>query len=270
MMEKQEFSNEISSNINFIEQLKNRIKNYKLDDWAAVLGLIIFSITMGFTIVNIINYLKTPGTAYRVIFGVIDRFTYQSNWLLFIYMLFYIVKPNHQFFKGNRFLIATMVYIFFTFIGYNVVLVGISQDRGYVGNAFNVSSNVWLHILAPLYFIFYGYLKMFYSPFQGPENFLKTLLLIMIYPTIYAIYLVTIPYTFVDFRENYHEFYSDYYSYDINPGDPVAYSIYGKATNTYLYPTSWIYIGVMYFGFFPGSCALFFYSWKWMNKIKRK
>lgn len=250
-----------------LEKIKSEFQRYDMHNWAAIIGLVIFTITMGFTIQSFVDFVQGEKEGYRIFFGIIDRFTYQSNWLLFVYTLMYIIKPNHQFFKGNKFLIATMVYIFFTFIGYNVVLVGISKDRGYIGNPVDIASNVWLHAVAPLYFIFFGYLKMYCKPNQQPEKFLPLLLKGMIYPTIYAIYLATIPWTFTDFRlhpENYP------YSPAHVPGDDIAYSIYGKATNTYNYPTSWAYICVMYFFFFPGSFALFYYSWKWLNKINRK
>ena len=42
----------------------------------------------------------------------------------------------------------------------------------------------------------------------------------------------------------------------------------GSATLTNGNPKSWAYIGVMYFLFFPGSFALFYYSWKLINKTR--
>lgn len=255
------------ANTNIIDKLKLEIRRWDLHNWVAFVGLFVFATTMGFTANSFIKYVTTEGDGWKIFFGIFDRFTYQSNWLLFIYIVFYIFKPNHQFFKGNRLLICTMVYIFFTFIGYNVVLVGISKDRGYIGNATDIASNVWLHIFAPLYFIFFGFTKMWCKPNQEPKTFTRTLLLGMIYPMIYATYLMTIPYTFTDYRAN-PELYGNT-AVDAN-GLPLAYSIYGKATNTVNYPTSWAYIFVMLLGFFPGSFALFYYSWKGLNKINPK
>ena len=275
-MEKQvNFSNPAQVKYDFATVVRNYFKKYDLHNWMAFIGAFVFFVTMCYTVVQFVEFVQGKGTAYRVIFGIFDRFTYQSNWLLFIYTMFYLIKPNHQFFKGNKFLIATMVYIFFTFIGYNVVLVGISGDRAYVGDAAAVSSNAWLHIIAPLYFIAFGFAKMYCKPNQEPDKFYTTLLLGMIYPTIYAIYLSTIPYTFTDFRlhpENYTDYYAGkgYDLADFADQGGLAYSIYGKATNTYNYNTSWAYILVMYAAFFPGSFALFYYSWKGINKLNKR
>lgn len=254
-------------NVNIFDKLKCYFKSYDIHNWFAFVGLFIFTITMCFTVVQFIEFVSGNLTAWRIFFGIFDRFTYQSNWLLFLYTLLYVIKPNHQFFKNNKFLISTMVYIFFTFIGYNVVLVGISHDRGYIGESSAIASNVWLHIIAPLYFIFFGLITMYCKPNQEPNSFWSTLGTGMIYPTIYAIYLITIPFTFTDFRNN-----PDSYPYPNghNLYDDQAYTIYGNATNTYNNPLSWAYISVMYFGFFPLSFALFYYSWKWLNKLNKK
>lgn len=254
-------------NMPLFVKIKNYFLNYDTHNWMAFLGIFVFTITMNFTIIQFIEFVSGDKTGWRIFFGIFDRFTYQSNWLLFFYTLLYLIKPNHQFFKGNKFLISTMVYIFFTFIGYNVVLVGISGDRGYSGDAAAIASNVWLHIIAPLYFICFGLVKMYYNYKSEPNSFLKTLIMGMIYPTVYAIYLSTIPFVFVDYRlnpENYP------YPNGHNLYENQAYSIYGNATNTYNNPMSWAYIGVMYFLFFPSSFALFYYAWKGFNKLNDK
>lgn len=248
-------------------KIKDYFKKYDLHNWVGLLGLFIFTVTMGFTINSFVKTLSTPGAGWKIFFGMFDRFTYQSNWLLFIYMVFYLIKPNHQFFKGNKLLVSVMVYIFFTFIGYNVVLVGISGDRAYVGNATDVTSNAWLHIIAPLYFIFFGLTAMYCKPNQEPQSLIKTILKGMIYPTFYALYLLTIPFVFADYRNN-PELYGNT---GIAPdGTPLAYSVYGKSTNTFNYPTSYAYIFVMYLIFFPSSYCLFYFSWKGLNKLNAR
>lgn len=73
----------------------------------------------------------------------------------------------------------------------------------------------------------------------------------MIYPTIYAIYLATIPFV-----------------YKLSDGN--SYSVYGGATNTAQNSMSWAYICVMYFIFFPGSYVTFYYSWVGINKTSLK
>lgn len=219
----------------------------------------IYTITIAFLIDNFVLYAKD--SSWKIFFGIFDRFTWQSNLLLFFYTFLYILKPNHQIFKGNRFLILTMVYIFFTFIGYNVVLVGISGDRGYSGTPLEILKNLWVHAIAPIWFILYGYSFMISNKNKEPKSLIKTLLYGMIYPIFYAIYLITIPYTFVEYRTN-----ADYFGNT----NGLAYSVYGKSTNTYDYVTSYAYIFVMLLVFFPGSFCLFHYSWKGLNKLKIK
>lgn len=258
-----EFDN--SKKNNFKESIKEYFRKCDPHNYATLFGLLIFSVTIGFTVYKFIDILSESNSAWKIFFGMFDRFTYQSNWLLLIYVLFYIIKPNHQFFNGNKLVISIMVYIFFTFIGCNVVLVGISKDRGYSGSSIGVASNVWLHIIAPLYFIFMGLITMYFKPNQQPKCLIKTILTGMIYPTIYAIYLITIPWTFVDYRNN-----PSFYGVENAKYVHQAYSVYGNATNTYNYPLSWAYILVMYFLFFPGTFAIFYYSWKWFNTLNNK
>lgn len=237
-------------------KLKNYFSSYKLHNWIGLIGMVIYSITIAFLIVNFVDYAQTA--SWKIFFGIFDRFTWQSNLLLFFYMLLYIWRPNHSIFKENRFLILTMVYIFFTFIGYNVVLVGISKDRGYQGDALDVIKNLWVHAIAPLWFILYGYIFMISNRNNEPKSFTKTISWGMIYPIIYAIYLITIPYTFVEYRTN-AEYFGNH--------SGLAYSVYGNATNTFNFSTSYAYIFVMLLAFFPGSFALFHYSWKGINKL---
>lgn len=257
---------------NPIQKIINYFKSYDLHNWVGLIGLLIFTVSMCFTINDFLRYVSKKDEAWKIFFGIFDRFTNQSNWLLFFYMLLYVLCPKHQFFKGYKFLLATMVYIFFTFIGYNVVLVAIAKQKGYSlqNGVTSLVSNVWLHLLAPIYFIVYGYIVMYMNPNKEPVSFVKTLLPGMVYPTIYAIYLISIPYTFKDYRTNY-EYYEPIQAAmpDIDLSK-VAYSVYGSATNTYSNPISWAYIGVMYFGFFPGSFAIFYYSWKGLNKLNNK
>lgn len=245
-----------------MQNTKNFFKNYKLHNWIGLFGLFLYTITFYFSISDFVEYASNSG--WKIFFGILDRFTWQSNWLLFIYMFLYTFIPNHQIFKNGRFLICTMVYIFFTFIGYNVVLVGISGAIGYVGSLFSITSNIWIHILCPIYFIVYGFLFMYSNPEKIPQNFIKTLGWGMIYPIIYAIYLIIIPFIFSDYRLNPN---ADIIYGNIN-GE--AYSVYGSATNTFSNPFSYAYIFVMLLGFFPGSFALFNYSWKWMNEKLNK
>lgn len=239
---------------NFIDKVIYKFKNLKIHEWFCFVGILMFLITIAFTSHSFVEQVQS-NSAWKVFFGIFDRFTYQSNWLLLIFCLTYFLFPKHQVFKGNKFIISTMVYIFFTFIGYNVVLVGISGDRGYTGDALAVIKNAWLHIICPLYFILFGFIYMIDNKNQQPTLYWKLLLSGMIYPTIYAIYLVSIPFVFTNAPET-------------NSLGTKVYTIYGSATLTNGNPKSWAYIGVMYFLFFPGSFALFYCSWKLINKTR--
>lgn len=249
--------NEIIS-YTYKQKILNYFKSYKLHNYIGLIGLLIFTITIAFLIRNFVTYASGP--SWKIFFGIFDRFTWQSNVLLFVYMFLYFIKPKHSIFKNNRFLIMTMVWIFFTFFGYNVVLVGISKDRGYSGSAIQVVINAWVHAIAPIWFIIYGICFMLSNPNKEP-TFWKTLGYGMIYPVIYAIYLITIPYTFSDYRLNPE-------IYDNVSG--LAYSVYGKATNTYESSIAYAYILSMLIVFIPGSFALFYYSWKGINLLYKK
>ena len=245
------FKEQKSEVVNPFSKLLSRIKNFKVYEWMNFIGMFLFLITFVWTIRDFVNYIHL-NKPESIFFGIFDRFTNQSNWILFIFAFMYFWWPNHSFFKDNKFLISAMVYIFFTFIGYNVVLVGIAGGYGYdVNKPVDFVSNFWLHILCPIYFIVFGYIFMIQNKNKQPLKFHKLLLTGMIYPTIYAIYLVTIP--FVYKLDGSH-----------------SYTIYGSATNTAEYPISWAYICVMYFIFFPGSYAIFYYSWIGINKINKK
>lgn len=238
---------------NFFNRIKNNYKKFDWVNWLCLLGVLLGIVTMSFTSRDfILDALNSKGD--KVWFGIVDRFTTQSNWLVVLFFFLYFFNPNFQIFKGNKFLLSTMVYIFFTFFGYNIVLVLISKDRGYTGDPGSVASNVWVHIIMPLYFVFFGLVKLWIRPDGEYKSFLSTLATGMIYPTIYCIYLISIPFI---------------YNQEIEPGVFKTYSIYGNATNTKDNPTSWAYILVMYLVFFPGSFALFYYFQKIVKKFKK-
>ncbi|MGL5640406.1 MAG: DUF1600 domain-containing protein [Mycoplasmoidaceae bacterium] len=242
-----------NNNDNFFTRLKNNYGTFDIVNYLCLLGLIIGIILISFTARKFIEYaLNDEG--YKVWFGIIDRFTYQSNWLAVLFFILYFFNPGFQIFKGNKLLISLMVYIFFTFFGYNIVLVLISKDRGYVGSVFNVTNNVWTHILMPLYFVFFGLVKLWFKPDGEYKSFWSTLATGMIYPTIYCIYLISIPFI---------------YRVEVETGVYETYTIYGNATNTKDRPTSWAYIMIMYLVFFPGSFGLFYYYKNLVNKFKK-
>lgn len=234
-------------------------KEFTIPKYIAFVAVFLFSFSVFFTIYDCIEYSLKGNDASKIWYGILDRFTNQSNILLLIFVVFYVFFPKHSFMKNNGFLITCMVFIFFTFIGYNVVLVGISGYGGYsvannTSSIIGFLSNLCMHILFPIYFIVFGFLHMFFNPMKEPKTFWKLLLLGMIYPTIYVIYVIVVPFI-----------YSGYAS-----KTGATYSVYGNATNVKDYPTSWLYISIMYLGFFPGTFAMFYYSWKGFNSLNKK
>lgn len=249
-----------SGRILFTEKIKNFFNKSNWVNLIGLFGFLIFSVSIIFFIVDIIEQLQ-EGKAWEVFFGSLDRFTNESNALLWVFMLFYIFFPKHSFLKENKFLIWNMVYIFFTFFGYNVILVGIN-GYSYSGSAYAITSNIWLHVLSPLYFIFFGLMVMYTQPNQQPK-YLSTFLTGMIYPTIYVIYVITIPYVFMAPTKDGSQYANDFW----NSYETGVYTVYANATNVVEYPTAWAYIMIMWIVFFPGVYTIFYYCWKGFNKL---
>ncbi len=179
----------------------------------------------------------------------LDKFTWQSNVLLLVFAVFAVFFPDHQFLKTDSFLIATLTYITFTFVGYNFILTFL--NGGYTGGAFAIFVNVWTHLVCPLAFAIGGVLKFVWEPERiALRGFARTLATGMVYPTVYLIYLASVPYL---------------YSLATVEG---TYSIYGTATNTKDNPAvAWPIIMGMYLVFFPGTFAAYYFAAK---KIKAK
>lgn len=187
----------------------------------------------------------------------LDKFTYQSNWLLLIYATFYVWFPKHQFLRRGKFLIATTVYIFFTFVGYNAILTGMQGGYFDIKTPHDMAFTVFEHVLAPLLFFGCALGQMWLKPIKT-TSYLWTTLPGMIYPTIYVIYAATIPFVL-------HE-PNAFYNVDHNGvatvnGEQPVYSVYGTATDTVNRAAmAWPIIVVVWLVFFPASFAIFYYS----------
>lgn len=239
------------SSIGFFSNIANTIKNYKWLDWFALFCFLIFSVSTAFVIENIIEGLQGKNSTLLA-WDTIDRFTDQSNVLLWAYMLFFIFFKKHVFLKNNQWLLANMTYIFFTFFGYNVILVGIAGNA-YGTSFLSIFQSAWYHVLSPLLFLVFGYCYFYCNPNQQPKVWWKAMLKAMIYPTIYVLYVSTVPFV-------------------LNPALNLGktYTVYGDFTNLkeHLGKALPVILG-MWLVFFPGSYAIFYYSWFGMNKINR-
>lgn len=202
----------------------------------------------------------------------LDKFTYQSNILCLIYATFYVWFPTHQFLRRGKFLIATTVYIFFTFVGYNFILTG--MNGGYFDTLkssvhTDFPFTLFEHLFAPLLFIGCALAQMYLKPIQT-STYWRSLLPGMIYPTIYVIYAATIPFV----QKEPYAFYniSDWDSAKevataVHAGKTGVYSVYGLATDTVNYPEiAWPIILVVWLVFFPASYAIFYYSCQSLRK----
>lgn len=239
-------------------------KNFSKIRWIFFSGFIIFFIGFCMIIYQTIDWLKLNEIKYMSIkddqkypiyqtgWTILDKFTTQSNLILLVFSFFFVFFPKHQFLNKDKWLIATITYIFVTFCGYNFLLFPMS-NFSYGKDAFAIISNIWWHIIDPLVFIVIGFLKFKFKPLQhSMKKFYLYLLPGMIYPTIYIIYLTTIPFVYQIIDEN---------------NNPITYTVYGIVTNTKDHPEiAWPIIAVVYFIFFPGVFAIFYYSEKSIQK----
>lgn len=238
--------------------LINYFKKFDKTRWMFFIAMWFFIICFCFIIKDFVAALQA-NTKTNNGWTSVDRFTYQSNILLLIYSVFIVFWPNHQFLRADKFLISNMVYIFFTFVGYNLILAPLGSGYKYTGNSYDISygigSSVWEHVICPVLFIIIGFIKMVWNPNAKLKSYWSTMLTGMIYPTVYVIYIASIP--FVLNTDGV-----------FNPdGQKVTYSVYGSATDTLNNPTfAWPIIVCMYLIFFPGSYAIFYYSYWGIQK----
>lgn len=225
--------------------LINYFKKFDKTRWMFFIAMWFFIISFCFIIRDFVGALQV-NTPTNNGWTSVDRFTYQSNILLLIYSVFIVFWPNHQFLRADKFLISNMVYIFFTFVGYNLILAPLGN--GYNGDSYAIGSSVWEHVICPVLFIFIGFIKMVWNPNAKLKSYWSTMLTGMIYPTVYVIYIASIPFV-------------------LNTYGGKTYSVYGSATDTLNNPSfAWPIIVCMYLIFFPGSYAIFYYSYWGIQK----
>ncbi|AFQ03773.1 hypothetical protein CM1_02700 [Mycoplasmoides genitalium M6320] len=192
----------------------------------------LFLVTSAFVLTGIVESLLTFGT----IIEQIDKFTDQTNVMLLIYAVIYTFNPKSWLLKNQQFFLSALAYILFTFIGYNLILsiAGIAYKST---NPYKLTSSIFLHVIAPIAFFIASFIKIKHEKDVNINMFFKSLLLFMIYPLIYGLYLVTIPYV-------------RHYLFN---GRPSTYTIYGSITNTKDNPFAWLVVFAVLFIYFPLS-----------------
>ncbi|QZX48995.1 DUF1600 domain-containing protein [Mycoplasma sp. E35C] len=207
--------------------------------------LIINAIGFALIIYAIIKSLMEKGQAFTRL----DKFTNQSNVLLFIFSIFFVFFPKHSFMKNDKFLIATTVYILFTFIGYNFVLSPMKLGYQVNDTPFEMFKDLYIHFFNPIIFIICGFIKFVYEPNINLKKYHDYLIPGYIYPFIYTIYSISIPFVF-----NTHE--------------NQVYSVYKQATNIKDYPQiAWLIFSFNLFVYLPSS---YFIIWFSAKKISQK
>ncbi|MDC4183085.1 DUF1600 domain-containing protein [Mycoplasma bradburyae] len=232
---------------------------YKLDRTQKIFFFVFLLnlITFGFIVQRIIDSLQTNEISKNMMmvenfkngYTVIDKFTNQSNTLLLIFSFFYVFFPKHSFLKNDKFLIACIVYILFTFVGYNLILNALHDGYEGIKIPINFARGIFVHLINPIVFVVCGFVKFVYAPSNGIKKFWSYLIPGMIYPLIYGIYIATIPHVY-------------------NTKDNNTYSVYGSATDVINNPKiAWTVIISMLFVYFPTT---YFIVWWSHLKISKK
>ncbi|WP_027121824.1 DUF1600 domain-containing protein [[Mycoplasma] imitans] len=195
-----------------------------------------------------------------------DKFTNQTNILIFFFSLFYVFFSKHSFMKNDKFLIASITYIFITFFVYNLVslsskiatfvapdsLLAASHTKVGYGSKptiFLLFVDLYKHLINPIIFIVCGFYKFIYDPNLKLKKFTSYLIPIMIYPAIYCIYVMAIPFIY-------------------NRLDGTTYSVYNIATNTKDYPQ--VAFPMIFFLMFVLIPLTTYLTWFGAKKISHK
>ncbi|WP_052663476.1 DUF1600 domain-containing protein [[Mycoplasma] testudinis] len=257
--------------------IRKYFKEFDRIRWAFFVGLLFFVVSTAFVLKAFVDNLMVNevrlGSDGRLdpIDGwtVFDKFTNQSNVLLLIFAIFIVFFPKHQFLKNNKFLLATMVYIWFTFFGYNIVLSATGGAYGIIATQYDLAVSIWQHVITDILFLVLGFLKMFWDPNSRLKSYWTTMLPGMIYPSLYLIYAASIP---VVFNHLNHDNFIDSNNFlaaihEKNPNFIPVYSVYGSATDVVNNPAiSGPAIAIMYIIFFPGSFAIVYYAYWGIQK----
>lgn len=172
-------------------------KKYSILRWIAFFSAIIFILQC------LCFFIAQKTTSSDNLFLVVwltwfQYFGIQTNILIGVYLIWYWINPQCSLLNG-KLLIYVMTYACTTFLIYSCALLPneiINKHfNGLQASAYVV--NVFEHYLVPIsIFVFYGcYLRYSKNKFIGKNNdYWKTIGMGMIYPTIYVIYCICLPF----------------------------------------------------------------------------
>ncbi|WP_033159870.1 DUF1600 domain-containing protein [Mycoplasmoides alvi] len=238
--------------------------NYNWISWMHLLTLIISIISpILCLIVAIITSVQNNNVAL-VWFSNFDTWTYQTNCLITFYVWFNFWNKENKIFKNHNFLISITTYIIITFTFFNFYFIvnqfgGMPEKNDVInGNPHNIlsinnlfiTSSTWNHFINPVFFLIFSFSTMVKENKLFEKNFYKWIILTMIYPTIYCIYLILIP-------------WSGFMDTGIN-----SYSVYGSFTQTKYNNLTWLWIPPLYILFTAISTSIWQIKKYLFNKNK--
>lgn len=156
----------------------------------------------------IVKYMNDPAQWWFNCFGF---FTEQSNLIVAVFIIWYFFNAKSKIFKNNYFLSIATAYIIVTFIGFNFILL-----PGFVGMIYTCNEamqpylehldstiiwaikNLFAHFVCPVIMVILYVLiirmQIINKQFTSCKSIAKPVGLAMIYPALYMIYTLVIPF----------------------------------------------------------------------------
>lgn len=129
-------------------------------------------------------------------FYTVSFFTLQGNMLVFLFVTLILFFPGWQIFKNNLFQIMATTYItIVTTVWCLILLPNFILTNTFPVSIYGKISTIWIHIVTPWTFIWLSiYLMKTTYKFQCHRNIFKTAALVIVYPLMYALYLIILPF----------------------------------------------------------------------------
>lgn len=245
-------------------------KVYRAYDWLHLMLLPVNACIPFFIIATGITSAMMHQSAAFLWFSNLDTWTHQSNSLVSVFVWLWFLKPKHAFFRTNSYLVWITTYIFITGLYFNTFVIlqatghikTINVDFSVVSKTsslpnhiayipkdqsplaiFLVTSTIFLHLINPILFVTFGITKMMLAHKRVTKNYFLFLFFGLLYPTIYMIYLIYIPWS--GFQDN----------------GKISYSTYGDFTQTKYNPNTWLWFPPLYVTFMVFGSIIWFFNY---------